>query len=299
MIRASNISKQWGSVQALDSISIEVGPGTIHGLIGADGAGKTTLFDILVTLVRPDSGQATVAGCDILRDYRTLRKRVGYMPATFSLYGDLSVIENLRFFANIYGESVESVRNVGAIWDQIAPFANRPAAQLSGGMKQKLALCCAMIHNPEVLMLDEPTTGVDPTSRREFWESLRELAGQGRSLLVSTSYMDEAARCDRITLLHHGVSLAELDPREVTGHYQGILYELESPRQAEVLAAVRQTEGPDTCYSFGDTLHLNPDGPRSEQEIVARLEEAGLDPSLVSLRRIDPTVEDLFIQRIR
>lgn len=300
MIEACDISKKWGDTIALDDVSIHVPQGKIHGLIGADGAGKTTLFDILVTLTRPDSGTASIGGYDMDSEWRAIRKTVGYMPALFSLYGDLSVHENLEFFANIYRQPIANVELIGDIWRQIEPFSDRPAAKLSGGMKQKLALCCAMIHNPDVLMLDEPTTGVDPTSRREFWEALRKLADVGKTILVSTSYMDEAAKCDRITLIHHGQVLAELAPDHVRGHYRGTLYEIvnsstgDTERLLQTLRGWTLTGG---CYTFGDRIHVGIILPGIQTEtVVSYLRGQGIDPSLASIRPVQPTVEDLFIQ---
>ncbi len=262
VIIVENISKKWGSVTALDEVSLCVPRGVIHGLIGADGAGKSTLFDILVALTAADSGRAVVGGSDVRRDWQKVRSSVGYMPTQFSLYGDLSVAENLRFFANIYQRDPAGVNDlIGNIWRQIEPFSPRPAATLSGGMKQKLALCCAMIHDPDVLFLDEPTTGVDPTSRREFWEVLRGLAAKGKTIVVSTSYMDEAEQCDRITMLHHGRVLGDLDPRQVSRDYNGMLYRVTMQGTGvsglgEVQAALQQWDAAD-CYSYGDGLHLS------------------------------------------
>lgn len=297
MIEVRGISKKWGSHVALDEVSISVPQGCIHGLIGADGAGKTTLFDILVTLSRADSGTGTIGGYDMATQWHEIRKSVGYMPALFSLYGDLSVRENLVFFANIYRQPIENVELIGDIWRQIEPFSSRPAAKLSGGMKQKLALCCAMIHDPEILMLDEPTTGVDPTSRREFWEALRKLADQGKTILVSTSYMDEAAKCDHITLIHHGQVLAQLAPNEVGGHYRGTLYEVSGARMEAMLPILRDWSLVGGCYTFGDRIHLSITLPGIQTEtVVSYLRGQGIDPALASVRPIRPTVEDLFIQ---
>lgn len=303
MIEAEGISKQWGGrIVALDDVSLHVPRGTIHGLIGADGAGKSTLFDILVTLVQADSGNASVGGFDIRTQWQHVRETVGYMPATFSLYGDLSVRENLNFFADIYRQPAGAIDMLmGDIWRQIEPFSARPAAKLSGGMKQKLALCCAMIHDPEVLMLDEPTTGVDPTSRREFWEALRALAQQkGKTILVSTSYMDEAAKCDRITLLHRGKVLDELAPDDVAAHYRGILYEIcpeNTTQNSRILHTLHDWSLNSGCYSFGDRIHLAVTLPGIPPETVASyLRAQGIDTPPESVRTTRPTVEDLFIR---
>lgn len=212
-IEAYQLTKSYGNVLALKGVSFDVRKGEIFGLIGPDGAGKTSIFRILTTLILPDSGSATVHGLDIVKDYRELRARVGYMPGRFSLYPDLSVEENISFFANLFGVTLdENYDLVAPIYRQIEPFRKRRAGKLSGGMKQKLALCCALIHRPSVLFLDEPTTGVDVVSRVEFWEMLASLADGGISILVSTPYMDEAARCARIALINEGEILQICPP---------------------------------------------------------------------------------------
>jgi ABC-2 type transport system ATP-binding protein len=213
VIKVTNISKRYGAVQALQDVSLHVRRGELFGLIGPDGAGKTSLMRILTTLLLPDSGHATVNGTDVVRDYRTVRRSIGYMPGRFSLYQDLSMEENLHFFATIFGTTVEENYDlIRPIYGQIAPFRKRRAGALSGGMKQKLALSCALIHRPEVLILDEPTTGVDAVSRQEFWQMLRALTSQGITILVSTPYMDEAALCDRIAFMHGGCILTSPQP---------------------------------------------------------------------------------------
>ncbi len=205
MVIIENVKKKYGGVTALDGVSLRVRRGEIFGLIGPDGAGKTTLFRILTTLLHADSGTAMVAGYDVERQYKEIRRRVGYMPGRFSLYQDLTVEENLHFFATVFGTSIrENYDLVRDIYSQIEPFRTRRAGALSGGMKQKLALSCALIHKPEVLFLDEPTTGVDPVSRRELWDMLRRLRNQGITIVVSTPIVDEARQCDRIAFIHHG-----------------------------------------------------------------------------------------------
>src|SRR3954466_10551733 len=212
-VTADEVVKKFGSNTALDGVSFDVRSGELFGFIGPDGGGKTTLFRILVTLMTPDSGRATVLGLDVVRDMWAIRRRVGYMPGRFSLYPDLSVEENLRFFAAVFDTTVEaSYAQIAPIYEQLAPFKDRRAAALSGGMKQKLALCCALVHRPEMLLLDEPTTGVDAVSRREFWDLLGDLKRGGLTVLVSTPYMDEANRCDRVALTQHGRLLAVDSP---------------------------------------------------------------------------------------
>ena len=210
-VSSHNLSKSYDKVHALRDLSFEVEQGEIYGIIGPDGAGKTTLFRILTTLMLADGGTATVDGLDVVRDYREIRRRIGYMPGRFSLYKDLTVEENLNFFATLFGTTVSENRHlVEDIYRQIEPFRTRRAGKLSGGMKQKLALCCALIHKPSVLFLDEPTTGVDPVSRKEFWEMLRRLREQDITILASTPYMDEAARCDRVAIMRDGTITSEV-----------------------------------------------------------------------------------------
>ena len=219
-IQVNNLTKTYGKVQALKGVSFDVKPGEMFGLIGPDGAGKTTLFRLLTTLINPDSGTALVDGLDIVRDYKTLRTRIGYMPGTFSLYPDLSVEENISFFANIFGVTLEQNYDlVAPIYRQIEPFRTRRAGKLSGGMKQKLALCCALIHKPHVLFLDEPTTGVDVVSRAELWEMLAMLKEQNITILASTAYMDEGARCERIALMSEGKILEVCPPPDHLEEY--------------------------------------------------------------------------------
>jgi len=219
-IQADNLYKSYGKVEALRGVSLTVEPGRIMGLIGPDGSGKTTIFRILTTLILADSGSASVCGLDVVKDYREIRRRVGYMPGRFSLYPDLSVRENIDFFANIFGTTLdENYDLVAPIYRQIEPFSKRRAGKLSGGMKQKLALCCALIHKPQVLFLDEPTTGVDVVSRVEFWEMLASLRQSGLSILVSTPYMDEAARCDSISLMSNGRILETCTPPDNLEEY--------------------------------------------------------------------------------
>ena len=219
-VAANNLSRSYDKVHALRDLSLEVGRGEIYGIIGPDGAGKTTLFRILTTLMLADSGTATVDGLDVVYDYREIRRRIGYMPGRFSLYQDLTVEENLNFFATLFGTTVsENYHLIEPIYKQIEPFKTRRAGKLSGGMKQKLALSCALIHKPSVLFLDEPTTGVDPVSRKEFWEMLRRLREQGITILASTPYMDEAARCDRVAIMKGGTITSEVPPDRIHDAY--------------------------------------------------------------------------------
>jgi len=219
-IEVGGLSKAYGSVAALRGITFEVRRGEIYGIIGPDGAGKTTLFRILATLMLPDEGRASVDGLDTVGDYREIRRRIGYMPGRFSLYQDLTVDENLRFFATLFGTSIEeNYHLIEPIYRQIEPFRTRRAGKLSGGMKQKLALCCALVHRPGVLLLDEPTTGVDPVSRRELWEMLGRLREQGITIVASTPYMDEAARCDRVAIVREGLFTGVVAASEIKSAY--------------------------------------------------------------------------------
>lgn len=204
-VSVRNVSMSYGRVRALDGVSLEVEGGTVFGIIGPDGAGKTTLFRIMTTLLLPGSGEVRVCGCDVRKDFMEIRRMIGYMPGHFSLYQDLTVEENLSLFAAVFNTTIqENYHLVAEIYSQLEPFRKRRAGRLSGGMKQKLALCCAMIHKPRVLFLDEPTTGVDPVSRKEFWQMLARLKAQGITIVVSTPYMDEASKCDVISLMKDG-----------------------------------------------------------------------------------------------
>lgn len=257
MISCNNISKKYNKVQALSDISFEVKPGEIFGLIGPDGAGKTTLFRILTTLILADEGVAAVNGLDVVKDYKLIRERVGYMPGRFSLYQDLSVEENLNFFATVFNTTVEeNYALVRDIYQQIEPFKTRKAGKLSGGMKQKLALSCALIHKPTVLFLDEPTTGVDPVSRKEFWGMLKNLQQQGITILVSTPYMDEASLCDRIALIQKGKLLTIDSPGKIADGFKKTLLSVSAENMSLLLTDLRTIPEVENCYAFGDSHHI-------------------------------------------
>lgn len=297
-----HISKTFGKVRALDDISLEVHPGELFGLVGPDGAGKTTLFRILVTLLLADSGEAVVAGRDVVRDYREIRSHVGYMPGRFSLYQDLTVEENLNFFATLFRTTVrENYELIRDIYVQLEPFRNRRAGQLSGGMKQKLALCCALVHRPEVLFLDEPTTGVDPVSRVEFWDMLGKLKSLGITIMVSTPYMDEAERCDRIALMRDGRCLKIDTVEGICNDYPMPLYEVRGASLYRLLLDLRTSDAVESCFSFGDTLHLalcrDAVTKEGEQAVVRRLQSflSGKGHGPVAITPIAPTVEDCFM----
>ena len=282
-ISVNNICLKYDSVEALKNMSFEVERGELFGLIGPDGAGKTSLFRILTTLLLADSGTATVDGLDAVRDYRQIRTRVGYMPGRFSLYQDLSVEENLNFFAAVFNTTIEeNYCLIEDIYRQIEPFKNRRAGQLSGGMKQKLALSCALIHKPSVLFLDEPTTGVDPVSRKEFWGMLKKLKQQGITILVSTPYMDEAALCDRVALIQKGEILQIDTPENITASYPRPLYAVESDDNYLLLNELRQNSDVRSAYIFGDTIHVT-----FNEQLRINNEQ---------FKKIQPSIEDCFIE---
>lgn len=293
-IIVDRVSKHYGAVQALSEVSLQVRPGELFGLIGPDGAGKTTLFRILATLLLPASGRATVAGHDVAKEFRALRRIIGYMPGRFSLYPDLTVEENLRFFATVFGSSIEENYDlVKDIYQQIEPFKKRRAGQLSGGMKQKLALSCALIHRPEVLLLDEPTTGVDAVSRREFWEMLSRLRKKGITTLVSTPYMDEANLCDRIALIQKGQILAVDTPGQIKTSFYKPLYAVKSENTYAVLQVLRQWNEAESVFAFGDSLHLVTRREVEVQDITWYLENLGFSNTQISIA--DATIEDCFM----
>ena len=293
-ITIHNLSKSYGDTHAVQHLSLEVKKGELFGLIGPDGAGKTTVFRMLTTLLLPDEGTASIEGWDIVKDYKEIRKHVGYMPGRFSLYQDLTVEENLSFFATVFGTTIaENYDLIKDIYEQIKPFSNRRAGKLSGGMKQKLALCCALIHKPKVLLLDEPTTGVDVVSRKEFWEMLKKLKAQGISILVSTPYMDEASLCDRIDLIQSGKVLSTSTPEQIIAQYPTALYAIKAPDLYALLQHLREHPNIDSCYPFGEYLHLT-----LKEDTNITLFEQQLKTTFPHLewKAITPTIEDSFIQ---
>lgn len=295
-IEVHNLSKSYGKVQALDSVSFSVERGELFGLIGPDGAGKTTLFRLLATLLNPDSGSATVDGYDTTKEYLAIRSRVGYMPGRFSLYPDLSVEENLNFFAALFGVRVEeSYDLIAPIYKQIEPFRKRRAGKLSGGMKQKLALSCALIHRPSVLFLDEPTTGVDAVSRSEFWDMLAGLKERGITILVSTPYMDEASRCDRIALCNEGRILGIDTPEGIVQGFDRPLYGIRATNMFALLERARQAEGVVDCYPFGEMHHLVVADSFDTADFKAWLN----DIEGMEIVSVAPTIEDMFIKLMK
>ena len=284
-----------GSVTALQDISFSVPPGEIFGLIGPDGAGKTSLFRILTTLLLPDTGQASVNGFDIVRDFRAIRRCVGYMPGRFSLYQDLSVEENLRFFASIFKADIEKNYDlIREIYDQIKPFSTRRAGQLSGGMKQKLALCCALIHRPAVLFLDEPTTGVDAVSRKEFWEMLHRLKEQGIAILVSTPYMDEAGLCDRVALIQKGRILSIDNPQGIRRKFGKPLWAVRAAEMYRLMVALQKDPLVESCYPFGQYHHVVLRSADGGQGHLTQLIQQG-NYTDAEVQAIAPGIEDCFM----
>jgi ABC-2 type transport system ATP-binding protein len=297
-VEANHLVKSYnnGDVKAVADVSFDVDKGELFGLIGPDGSGKTSIFRMLTTLLLPESGNASVDGFDVVKQYREIRKRVGYMPGKFSLYQDLTVEENLEFFATVFSTSIkENYELIKDIYVQIEPFKHRRAGKLSGGMKQKLALCCALIHRPSVLFLDEPTTGVDAVSRKEFWEMLKRLKAQGITILVSTPYMDEAGLCDRIALIQNGKILSVNTPQQIIKQYPYTLYAVRSSSMYSFLQDLRSYTEMNSCFAFGDTIHvtLKNDTGKSQTDIRKYLEEKTEKEFTVDV--IEPGIEDCFI----
>ena len=299
MISVSDISKSFGKkgeIKALSHINMEVREGELFGLLGPDGAGKTTLFRIVTTLMLPDSGLVTVGGYNVVKDFKILRSKLGYMPGRFSLYQDLTVAENLTFYASIFNTTIEANYHlIRDIYVQLEPFKARRAGALSGGMKQKLALCCALIHKPEVLVLDEPTTGVDAVSRKEFWQMLRRLKDEGITILVSTPYMDEASMCDRLALIQQGLILDQGTPDGLVSGFPGRLLSLATPDIYRAKAIVEKIDGVDDAYIFGESLHIKT-AALNEKAIAAALAAHGVAAGEV--RSILPSIEDVFLAKM-
>lgn len=301
-VTVEHITKTYGKDKkvAVDDISFSVEKGELFGLIGPDGAGKTSIFRILTTLLLAEKGVATVDGLDVVKNYKEIRNTVGYMPGKFSLYQDLSVEENLNFFATVFGTSIEENYDlIKDIYVQIAPFKNRRAGKLSGGMKQKLALCCALIHKPTVLFLDEPTTGVDPVSRKEFWEMLKRLREQNITIIVSTPYMDEASLCDRIALIQNGKLLSIDTPEAIIDNYPGNLYKVRANKMFRLLNDLNDHTNTLSCYTFGEFLHLSlkKDDKSTQIALIDHLLKLGHHD--VEMDKVKPTIEDCFIKLLK
>lgn len=293
----NNIVKQYGKkkeIQALKGVSFEVQPGELFGIIGPDGAGKTSLFRVLTTLLLPDGGNATVDGLDVVKDFKAIRNRVGYMPGRFSLYQDLTVAENMEFFATIFNTSIEENYDlVKDIYSQIEPFKDRRAGKLSGGMKQKLALSCALIHRPTILFLDEPTTGVDAVSRKEFWEMLQRLKQQGITILVSTPYMDEASLCDRVALIQNGELMSVDTPKGVIASFKKPLLAVKARRMLPLLNELKGCDAIEDAYPYGEFHHAVVKEGHSIDEAkncLKREAHEGLE-----IKEAEPGIEDCFM----
>ena len=294
MVRFEHINKSYNGIPAVKNISFSVEKGELFGLIGPDGAGKSTLFRILVTVLLPDSGKVFFDGVDAVKDYKYVRRNVGYMPGKFSLYQDLSVRENLKFFATIFNTTIEENYDlIKDIYQQLEPFENRKAGALSGGMKQKLALSCALIHKPKVLVLDEPTFGVDAVSRKEFWDMLKSLKEKGVTILVSTPYMDEAELCDRVALIQKG-ELLEIDtPEGIVNKFDKKLYKIKTEEIYQTLTALAKMDGFEHSFSFGQEIHLYSTVEIDEKHLEDQLKERGIKQVYVSKGR--PVIEDCFM----
>ena len=300
VISVSHLDKSYGKVHALRDVSFEVDEAEVFGVVGPDGAGKSTLFNILTTLLLPDSGDASVLGLDVRTRYLEIRKHIGYLPGTFSLYPDLTVEENLVFFATMYQSSIkENMPLIASIWSQIEPFKKRFAGKLSGGMKQELALCCALIHKPVLLVLDEPTTGVDPVSRKEFWEILRSIKQQGISVMVSTPYMDEATLCDRIALMQDGRIMRMDTPKNIIRDFNGHLVTLQTPEIFQLLKVMGHYAAHCTFYPYGENLHVIFYEPL--EKMIPEF-EVFLQQNYIThgeIRQIEPNIEDCFIEIVK
>lgn len=298
-IATENLTKRFGRLTALDGVTFRVGRGELFGVIGPDGAGKTTLMRLLATLSRPDAGRASVLEFDTVRQQAEVRRRVGYMPGRFALYPDLTVAENLAFFAALYRADVAANYDlIAPIYGPLERFASRPAGKLSGGMKQKLALCCALIHAPRVLLLDEPTTGVDPVSRREFWQMLQRISKEhGITVLVSTPYMDEASWCDRISLIQGGILLQTGTPGEVCESYSANLFAVRSDDMHRLLGDMKSCPCATSAFSFGDSIHVTLDGVTASSALTEYLLQRG--HTGVEVKRIRPSVEDCFMSLMK
>jgi ABC-type multidrug transport system ATPase subunit len=295
VISASGIGKKFEATQALKNISFDVNEGEIFGFIGPDGAGKTTLFRIITTLMLPDEGTIKVLGLDAITGFRELRKHIGYMPGRFSLYQDLSVEENLNFYATVFSTTVkENYDLISEIYSHIEPFKKRLAGKLSGGMKQKLALSCALIHKPKLLVLDEPTTGVDAVSRSEFWDMLKKMRQYNITIIVSTPYMDEAMRCDRVALIQEGQLLSVDDPQKIKEGFSRKLFTARAPEKFKLINALREYTETVSAYAFGDSVHITFRNNEFDDSLFEHLKRAGIENATIS--GSEAGIEDRFLE---
>jgi ABC-2 type transport system ATP-binding protein len=285
------------TVEAVRAVSFEVKKGELFGIIGPDGAGKTSLFRMLTTLLLPDKGSARLEGLDVVRDYKAIREIIGYMPGRFSLYQDLTVEENLNFFATVFNTTIEKNYDlIKDIYSQIEPFKKRRAGKLSGGMKQKLALSCALIHRPSILFLDEPTTGVDAVSRKEFWDMLKHLQHEGITILVSTPYMDEASLCDKVALMQLGQILSINTPKGITDEFKKPLWAISCSNMLNLLNKLREFKGTEDAYPFGESHHIILKKSFTEDDLRNYLSSADIQ---YDLKKIQPDIEDCFISLMK
>ncbi len=295
VVLASGISKKFEKTQALKDISFDINEGEIFGFIGPDGAGKTTLFRIITTLLLPDEGTIKILGLDTTTGFRELRNHIGYMPGRFSLYQDLSVEENLNFYATVFGTTVkENYDLISEIYSHIEPFKKRLAGKLSGGMKQKLALSCALIHKPKLLVLDEPTTGVDAVSRSEFWDMLKKMKQHNITIIVSTPYMDEAMRCDRVALIQGGQLLSVDDPQKIKEGFSKKLFSARAPEKFRLINALREFPETVSAYAFGDSVHITFRNNEFDESLFEHLKRAGIENATVS--ESEAGIEDRFLE---
>jgi len=294
-VESSGISKNFGTTKALSNISFSVNESEVFGFIGPDGAGKTTLFRIITTLLLPDEGEIRVLGLDCRADYKELRKNIGYMPGRFSLYQDLTVEENLNFYATVFGTTIkENYDLISDIYSHIEPFRKRVAGKLSGGMKQKLALSCALIHKPRLLILDEPTTGVDAVSRLEFWDMLAKLRKHDITIIVSTPYMDEAMRCDKVALIQDGRILAIDAPQKIRDGFSRKLFSAKAPEKYKLINALRQFHSTVTAYPFGNSVHVTFTDDRIDNSLYDHLKNNGINEAIIS--ETEAGIEDRFLE---
>jgi ABC-2 type transport system ATP-binding protein len=299
-IQAENLTKIFGPVTAVDRLNLSVEKGEIFGLVGPDGAGKTTIMRLFSGILRPTSGEAWILGHSVCKEAEPLKEKIGYMAQRFALYGDLTVMENIHFYADLYSVSKkERIPRIEKLlsFSNLTPFQDRLAQNLSGGMKQKLGLACALVHTPEILFLDEPTNGVDPVSRRDFWRILYDLLQEGVTIFVSTAYLDEAERCHRIGLMHQGRLLSLGSPREIKNWMKGDLWEVRCEQRMKAVEVLKNLSGVKGAGIFGDKIHvLLGDGDGAKEEMERVLTESGFE--ILSLRKIPPSLEDVFIATV-
>ncbi len=299
MIQAQHLYKTFGETTALNDVSFEVNDGELFGFIGPDGAGKTTLFRILTTLLMADSGSASLFGYDVVRDFKHIRTITGYMPGRFSLYQDLTVEENLRFYASVFGSTIdENYDLIKDIYSHIEPFKKRLAGKLSGGMKQKLALSCALIHAPTLLVLDEPTTGVDAVSRTEFWQMLKNLQKRGITIVVSTPYMDEASLCDRVALFQNGTILSIDSPTGIVNNYDKKLWAVRADNKYTLLQGLRSYSPIESVNAFGESVHITTNKNELDEIDLAQFLAERMRGQ-IQIKKTTPNIEDCFLRLMR